>query len=51
MNQRVSESFLISCDVGSSGYSTFDSMPTTFLVASGVEDAEFNEMVSRYRDF
>lgn len=37
--------------IGQSGYSIFDSTPTTFLLASGVEDAEHIEMVQRYKDF
>eukprot|EP00347_Sterkiella_histriomuscorum_P017175 403350383 len=34
----------------SAGYSIFDSTPTTFLLASGVEDAEHTEMIQRYKD-
>jgi hypothetical protein len=32
------------------GYSIFDSTPTTFLVASGIEDSEWSDFKLRYRD-
>lgn len=37
--------------LGSAGYSTFDSTPTTFLLASGIpDDAEWTEFLARYKD-
>ena len=49
-NELASKIASIVIFLGAAGYSVFDSTPTTFLIASGVEDAECQEMISRYKD-
>jgi hypothetical protein len=45
MNKQVSKFMKLNLYIGQAGYSIFDSTPTTFLLASGIEDAEWTEFI------
>ena len=50
MNKRVSLIYATIYHIGLAGYSTFDTIPTTFLLTAGQEDTEWAEFNARYRD-